>query len=85
MHPTIFASGMDTNIVGLSYNQKFRGFFDLLGLAGNVIDVEQFVDGRQTKELYALLLKAIRKDDDFKHQYSILKNKVMEFNSELMS
>ena len=37
MHPLILGAGMGVPLVGLSYNDKFRGLFDQLGtVIGNV-------------------------------------------------
>ena len=84
MHPTIFSSGMDTNIVGLSYNQKFKGFFELLGSAENVIDINDFVDLGQSFELFNLLSEAIKKRVNTKRQFHNLSNQVRAFNSEII-
>jgi polysaccharide pyruvyl transferase WcaK-like protein len=47
MHPLIFAASVGTPGVGLAYNPKFQGLFDLLGLSEHVHDVETFVrEGR---------------------------------------
>jgi polysaccharide pyruvyl transferase WcaK-like protein len=47
MHPTILAASMGTPVVGLAYNPKFRGLFELLGLPEQVHDVRTFVgEGR---------------------------------------
>lgn len=59
MHPTIFASAVGTPIVGLAYNQKFRGYFDLLGLGDNLVEVERFVRDGSADELAAKLDAAI--------------------------
>jgi len=84
MHPTIFSYGMDTNIVGLSYNQKFKGFFELIGSADNVLDINEFVDLGQTVELYNLLSEAIKKGVNSKRQFHNLANQVRAFNSEII-
>jgi polysaccharide pyruvyl transferase CsaB len=59
MHPTILSASAGTPTVGLSYNQKFRGFFDLIGRGDKVMDVEDFVTGRLTTALASLLTAAI--------------------------
>lgn len=59
MHPTILAAGEDIPVVGLSYNQKFTGFFQLLGCPEMLIHVEDFVNNTRTERLYKLLSSAI--------------------------
>lgn len=51
MHPTIFAAASGTPVVGLSYNPKFQGFFDMLGLQDQLIDVVDFVNKRRVADL----------------------------------
>jgi polysaccharide pyruvyl transferase CsaB len=55
MHPTIFAAAAGTPVVGLAYNQKFRGFFDLLGCPERVLDLQSFVRCGRVDELEAML------------------------------
>lgn len=44
MHPTIFAAGAGTPVVGLSYNPKFEGLFRLLDLGERVLPVEALLE-----------------------------------------
>ncbi|MEK0083992.1 polysaccharide pyruvyl transferase family protein [Benzoatithermus flavus] len=60
MHPTILAAAMGTPVVGLAYNPKFMGFFELLGAADRVLDVGRFVREDRAEELSALLDGALR-------------------------
>jgi polysaccharide pyruvyl transferase WcaK-like protein len=47
MHPLILAASVGTPVVGLAYNPKFRGLFQLLNLPEQVHEVETFVrEGR---------------------------------------
>jgi polysaccharide pyruvyl transferase WcaK-like protein len=46
-------------VVGLAYNQKFRGFFELLGYPERVLDVTSFVDGALVDRLETLLETAL--------------------------
>lgn len=55
MHPTIFAAGMGTPVVGLSYNPKFRGFFQLIGCPDKLISIEDFVGKKMTGKLLELI------------------------------
>jgi polysaccharide pyruvyl transferase WcaK-like protein len=80
MHPTIFAASAGTNIVGLSYNQKFFGFFKLLGLEEKVISIEDFVSKKQSEILFKVIAQAIEKRSDIKHRASILAERTRTFN-----
>jgi polysaccharide pyruvyl transferase WcaK-like protein len=44
MHPLILAAGMGVPFVGLSYNRKFDGLYDLLGLAARSLPLDQCPD-----------------------------------------
>jgi polysaccharide pyruvyl transferase WcaK-like protein len=41
MHPLILAAGMGVPFVGLSYNRKFDGLYDLLGLSSRSLPLDQ--------------------------------------------
>ncbi len=44
MHPLILAAGMGVPFVGLSYNQKFDGLFDLLEMSRRPLQLDAFPD-----------------------------------------
>lgn len=44
MHPLILAAGMGVPFVGLSYNAKFDGLYDLLGLQARSLPLDQCPD-----------------------------------------
>jgi polysaccharide pyruvyl transferase WcaK-like protein len=44
MHPLILAAGMDVPFVGLSYNPKFDGLYELLGLDARSLPLDQCPD-----------------------------------------
>jgi polysaccharide pyruvyl transferase WcaK-like protein len=60
MHPTILAASAGTPVVGLAYNQKFDGFFELIGAADRVLDVASFVASQRTGDLEAMVEAALR-------------------------
>ncbi len=64
MHPTILAAAMGIPVVGLAYNPKFRGFFELLGRERFVMDVEEFVGNRAVSELVGLTTTALSEGRD---------------------
>jgi polysaccharide pyruvyl transferase WcaK-like protein len=59
MHPAIFAAGMGTPVVGLAYNPKFNGFFQLIGCSSQLLQLEDFVEKEMTAELHALLQNSL--------------------------
>jgi polysaccharide pyruvyl transferase WcaK-like protein len=60
MHPTIFAASVGTPVVGLAYNPKFDGFFGMLGLGAQVMDVVDFVSNERHTDLANLASAALR-------------------------
>jgi polysaccharide pyruvyl transferase WcaK-like protein len=59
MHPTILAASAGTPVVGLAYNQKFDGFFELIGAPDQVLDVASFVAEQRTGDLEAMVEAAL--------------------------
>jgi polysaccharide pyruvyl transferase WcaK-like protein len=45
MHPLIFAASMGVPVVGLAYNGKFEGAFELLGMRGQLVDLNELSNG----------------------------------------
>ena len=84
MHPTILAASAGTNIVGLSYNQKFSGFFGLLGLCGKIIDLGDFVDGHQAPALYGLLTEAMGHNFHVRKRAGQVANVTRRFNADVV-
>jgi polysaccharide pyruvyl transferase WcaK-like protein len=60
MHPTIFAASTGTPVIGLEYNPKFSGFFGMLGLSGQVMDVVDFVRNERVAALADLASAALQ-------------------------
>jgi polysaccharide pyruvyl transferase CsaB len=60
MHPTILAASAGTPVVGLAYNPKFDGFFRMLGLDAQVMDVVDFVSNERDEDLANLASAALR-------------------------
>ncbi len=85
MHPTIFAAGMATSIVGLAYNPKFHGFFELLGIPDRVMDVEAFVRQGRTEELAALIEQALNDGEKLGQSSAVLREQVHAFNRSLVA
>lgn len=62
MHPTIFASAVGTPVVGLAYNPKFNGLFELLRQGERVLDVADFVQHGSFDRLVKLVTEAMADD-----------------------
>jgi polysaccharide pyruvyl transferase WcaK-like protein len=85
MHPTIISASVGTDVVGLSYNQKFQGFFELLGIPEKVISIEDFVENEQSAKLTSLLSKAILNDGSLFDRVQIMSEKIRIFNEKIMA
>ena len=59
MHPAILAAAMGTPVIGLAYNPKFGGAFELLGTPDRWIDMEWFVRNGCVERLNSLIDAAI--------------------------
>jgi polysaccharide pyruvyl transferase WcaK-like protein len=85
MHPTIISASVGTNVVGISYNQKFQGFFELLGIPEKVISIEDFVENELSGKLTALLSEAIVRNDSLVDRVQIMADKIRTFNEEILA
>jgi polysaccharide pyruvyl transferase WcaK-like protein len=85
MHPTIFSASVGTNVIGISYNQKFQGFFELLGIPEKVISIEDFVENQLSDELTALLSEAIVRNNSLVDRVQIIADKIRIFNEEILA
>lgn len=83
MHPTIFAVAAGTPVVGLAYNQKFHGFFELAGLSEYVMDMEQFVHAESAEELARLVRSAMDRGPVAPAHIAQLMEQVRQFNQSL--
>jgi len=85
MHPTIFAIAMNTPCVGLAYNQKFQGFFELLGLSRQTMNVKSFVLEERVGELIQLINQSLYGNFDLSDRVANLAQKISTFNNNLLS
>jgi polysaccharide pyruvyl transferase WcaK-like protein len=85
MHPTIFAASVGTPVVGLTYNPKFQGFFQLLGLMHNVMDVQEFVTHERVDELSLMVDRAIRERVPLRETVDRLTREIRAFNQLLFA
>ena len=72
MHPLILGAGMGVPLVGLSYNDKFRGLFEQLGLATCPLPLDDFPDRWGARELIAAAEAALGTRDDLRHRAELL-------------
>ena len=84
MHPTIFSADQGVPVVGLAYNQKFHGFFDLLGQKDMVIDIEDFVRDDRVDDLVALLTCSILEGSGSVARVAELKKQTQAFNERIL-
>jgi polysaccharide pyruvyl transferase CsaB len=84
MHPTILAAAMGTPVVGLAYNQKFFGFFDLIDAGNRVLDVVDFVRREHVAGLVGMLEAAIREQPRALRRVEALGARVRDFNRSLL-
>lgn len=84
MHPTILAAGENVPVVGLSYNQKFSGFFQLLDRSDMLIHVEDFVDKALTDKLYGLLVSALTSESGPGNKVRELAGAINRFNRSIL-
>jgi len=66
MHPLIFAASMGVPIVGLGYNGKFEGLFNLLGRKSGLLWLENFERGGFAGEVERVALDAMAEPNDLK-------------------
>lgn len=83
MHPALFAASAGTPVVGLAYNPKFHGFFELLGRDDRVMDVEAFVQGERVAELVELVGRALREGPASPERIATLGAEIRCFHREL--
>jgi polysaccharide pyruvyl transferase WcaK-like protein len=72
MHPLILGAGMGVPLVGLSYNDKFLGLFDQLGMAARLLPLDDFPGQWGSRDLIAAAEAAIAGRDDLRHRAELL-------------
>jgi len=84
MHPTILAASAGTPIVGIGYNPKFDGFFDLLDAAELQIGVAQVVAEGGAEALERVIVSALERGAPRSDRVERLRERVRRFNRELL-
>jgi polysaccharide pyruvyl transferase WcaK-like protein len=72
MHPLILGAGMGVPLVSLSYNDKFQGLFDQLGMAARPLPLDDFPGQWGSRELIAAAEAALAGRDDLRHRAELL-------------
>jgi len=84
MHPAILSSTCGVPVVGVSYNQKFRGFFEHLGIPDNVIDINDFVEYEQIDELLSLVAKTMDDSSNVSDRIQFLQQELRRYNESVL-
>lgn len=84
MHPLIFAASMNVPIVGLAYNGKFDGLFELLGIPKRLLWMNDFQKNDMRERLTSLAFDALGDKTDIQHRSALLGKISFERTSELV-
>lgn len=76
MHPLILAAGMGVPFVGLSYNGKFDGLYELLGLQARSLPLDQCPDSWGDSTLVAAAESALEARIDLRQRAEALASRV---------
>ncbi|MBU1192259.1 MAG: polysaccharide pyruvyl transferase family protein [Gammaproteobacteria bacterium] len=85
MHPAILAAGVGVPAIGLAYNQKFRGFFSLIGREDAVIPLDHFVAANDVDALVLRMSQTLQSRNDLTSTVGDLRNRLNQFNEALFS
>jgi len=85
LHSAIISVGMGIQVVGLAYNQKFWGFFELLGIQDRVVSVEDFVKEEMTDQLITLLSDAVIGKSKPTSKVMELQALIRKFNDDILN
>jgi polysaccharide pyruvyl transferase WcaK-like protein len=83
MHPLILAASMGVPVVGLAYNGKFEGLFDLLGVPKRLVWLDRLVS-LPAHILEELAGAACSADDDLRQRAARLAEQVAQRTSALL-
>lgn len=85
MHPLILAAGVGVPGVGLGYNGKFAGFFDMLGGSSRLISLDAFSEGDQVGSLLALARSALNDGADLQHRADAIAQRAQLSTEQLLA
>ncbi len=85
MHPLIFAASEGTPILGMSYNQKFDGFFSLIDAEESLIHISDFVKDATVENLYSKLCGLLEGRQPINNErIRQLQTKIYDYNKNLI-
>lgn len=84
MHPTIFAASVGTPVVGVAYNPKFAGVFEMLGVPDRVVSVEHLVTTQDDEALVRLILAAMAEPAPLRERAQALAQRTRQWLAEVM-
>ena len=85
MHPLIFAVAMGTPVVGLAYNGKFDGMYQMLGMPSRMITLDDFRHGNPIPQIEQLIGEALFDPTDYRQRARILAEITAERTRELIT
>ncbi len=85
MHAAILATGMGVPAIGLAYNQKFGGFFSLIGREDAVIPLDHLVAANDAESLVLRMSQMLQTRDNVTSAVDDLRNTLTQFNESLFS
>jgi len=85
MHPLIFAVSMGTPVVGMAYNGKFDGMFEMLDMPHRLISLDEFRRGNPVPKIEQLIDEAIRDPVDYRQRARLLADTCLARTSALIS
>jgi polysaccharide pyruvyl transferase WcaK-like protein len=84
MHPLIFAASMGVPVVGLAYNGKFEGAFQLLGMRDQLLDLGSLSNGVEPGWLEAPVQAAFAASCGSRERTAALAHRVREHTRSLL-
>lgn len=79
MHAAILAAALGTPVIGIAYNPKFQGMFDLLGQADRCLPIAAFLHDCQGKERAAMLSGIITSSSPLRPETGELRDRTRRF------
>jgi polysaccharide pyruvyl transferase WcaK-like protein len=85
MHPTILAAASNVPVIGLAYNQKFDGFFELINNRQNLLWIDDFVFNNRSEDLYLRIEHLINQTNGcYSTEITTLTESIREFNQSVI-
>jgi polysaccharide pyruvyl transferase WcaK-like protein len=84
MHPLIFAASMGVPVVGLAYNDKFNGVFQLLGRPDQLLELQNWSAELREGWLEPAVQAALGSGDGLPAQCALLAQRVSDYTASLL-